>query len=33
MQAKPMPYVLGICLIAVMAAAGSGRSSWFEART
>ncbi len=33
MQAKPMPYVLGICLTAVMAAAGSGRSSWFEART
>ena len=33
MQAKPMPYVLGICLVAVMAAAGSSRSSSFEART
>ena len=33
MQAKPMPYVLGICLVAVMAAAGSSHSSSFEART
>ena len=33
MQAKPMPYVLGICLVAVMAAAGSSHPSRFEART
>jgi hypothetical protein len=33
MQAKPMPYVLGICLVAVMAAAGSSDSPRFEART
>jgi hypothetical protein len=33
MQAKPVPYILGICLVAVMAGAASTRSSWFEART
>jgi hypothetical protein len=33
MQAKPMTYVVGICLIAVMAGAASSRPSWFEART
>jgi hypothetical protein len=33
MQAKPMPYIVGICLIAVMAGAASSRPSWFEART
>ncbi len=33
MQAKPMPYVLGTCLVAVMAATGSSHSSSFEART
>ena len=32
MQAKPMPYVLGICLVAVMAAAGTSHPSRFEAR-
>ncbi len=32
MQAKPMPYVLGICLVAVMAAAGSSYPPRFEAR-
>jgi hypothetical protein len=31
MQAKPMPYVFGICLVAVMAGAASTRPSWFEA--
>jgi hypothetical protein len=33
MQAKPMHYVLGTCLVAVMAATGGSRSSSFEART
>ena len=33
MQAKPVPYILGICLVAVMAGAASTRSSWFDART
>lgn len=33
MQAKPMLYVLGTCLLAATVAAGSASPSWFEART
>jgi len=33
MHTKPMLYVLGTCLLAATAAAGTASPSWFEART